>query len=333
MREPFVIAGIEVRPGRSKEIKLRVSEQVTAGPVFIPATVFHGKRAGPRGFVVAAVHGDEINGVEMVRRLRADLRADRVRGTLVLVPIANPLSFGMQNRYLPDGRDLNRRFPGSRRGSVASVVAAALFRKIVKGCDFGIDLHTAARGKASFPHVRADMSIPAVRRIARAFGAEVVVDMGGDRGMLRREATGRGIPVISYEAGEPLKFQRHLVDRGVAGIRRVLASAGMIRSRARKPAFQAAVKERKWVRARRGGILMLNVRPGDIIDRGEVIAVNTKPYGKELREIRAPFRGFVLATATLPMVHPGSAVCHLVGLGRRFPEARRRLRVRRDLFA
>jgi len=272
MRDPFVIAGMQVRAGTRKDVKLRISEQVTSTPVFIPVTVFHGPVPGPRAFVIAAVHGDEINGVEMIRRVRAGLDPRRVRGTIILVPIANTISFMMRQRDLPDGRDLNRSFPGRQRGSMASMVASALFRKIVAGSDFGIDIHTAALGRTNYPQVRGDLRISGVRRLARAFGNEVIIHMRGGEGMLRRAATARGIPTIVYEAGEPLKFQERLVERGVRGIRNVLREMGMTSGARPRTRFQIVVRERTWIRARRGGILILKVRPGDIIEKGTVIA-------------------------------------------------------------
>lgn len=332
MRDALVIGGMEVKPGALQDIKLKVSEQVTSTPVFIPVTVLHGAEPGPRIFVTAAIHGDEINGVEMIRRIRAEIRPGRVRGTLLLVPIANPISFMMQSRDLPDGRDLNRCFPGSSRGSMASMMAAAIFRKVVRASDFGIDIHTAARGRENYPHVRADLSVPVVRRLAFAFGTEVIVDMPGTKGMLRYAATRKGVPTIVYEAGSPMRFQNRLVVRGLEGIRNVLADLGVYPFRRKSPRAQVVVKERQWIRARQGGILMLKVRPGDIIEEGEIVAVNTKPLGAEVREIRAPFAGLVVGTTTVPMVHPGSAVCHLVHLGRRHRTVARLLRPPRNLF-
>jgi len=326
----FEIAGMKVPAGRRKDLKIRISEFSTATPVFIPVTVAHGARSGPVLFVAAAVHGNEINGVEMVRRVRTLVDPAKLRGTLILIMIANPISFLTMTRDLPDGRDLNRFFPGRDRGSMASVIADAIFGKVVRLADYGIDLHTAAVGRTNLPHVRADMKGPVVRRMAAAFGCEVIFDMPGDEGMLRRAATQAGVPTIVYEAGEPLKFQKPLIRRGVEGICNVLAELRMYPFERVPPPFQLVVDDHRWIRAKRGGILDLQVRPGDIIDRGGVIAVNTKPFGTEVRRILAPYTGLVAGCATIPMVIPGSAVCHLVSLGSR-TEAVRRMLERRAL--
>lgn len=313
----FVLAGMKIAPGRRKDLQIRISEFYTATPVFLPVSVLHGRRPGPVVYVVAAIHGNEINGVEMVRQARALVDARRLRGTLILVMIANPISFLNMSRDLPDGRDLNRSFPGRERGSMASLIADAIFTKIVRQADFGIDLHTAASGRTNLPHVRADLRSPTLRRLATAFGCEVVFDMPGEEGMLRRAASRAGVPTIVYEAGEPLKFQKPLIKRGVEGILNVLSDLRMYDVERVRPPFQIVVEGHKWIRAKRGGIVNMQVKPGDIIEKDQVVAVNTKPFGTEVRRIRAPYAGLVVGCTTLPMVIPGSAVCHVVSLGPR----------------
>ncbi len=310
----FRIAGMEIPPGRRKDVKVRISEFTTATPVFIPVTVLHGRKPGPVLFVTAAVHGNEINGVEMVRRVRASTDPRRLRGTLILVMIANPIAFLTMTRELPDGRDLNRFFPGYDRGSMASHIADAIFTKIVRISDFGIDLHTAPAGRTNLPHVRADMRNPRSRRLARAFGGGIAFDMPGEPGMLRRAATEAGIPTVVFEAGEPLRFQRPVVRRGLAGLRNVMADLEMYECERTTTPFQIVVSDHRWIRAEKGGILDLDVKPGDIIKRGDVIAVNTKPFGTVVDRLRAPHSGLVVGCTTLPLVIPGSAICHLVSL-------------------
>ena len=315
--KPFEIAGMKVAAGRRKDVKVRISEFYTATPVFIPVTVLHGARPGPVLYITAAIHGNEINGVEMVRQMRLAVDAKRLRGTVILVVIANPIAFLNMARDLPDGRDLNRFFPGRDSGSMASHIADALFTKIVRLADYGIDLHTAAAGRTNLPHVRADMKSPVIRRLATSFGCEVVFDMAGEDGTLRRAASAAGVPTIVYEAGEPLRFQKNLIRRGVEGIKNVLADLKMYEFERTSPAFQIVVDDHTWIRAVKGGILQLNVKPGDIIEKGAVVAVNTKPFGTEVSRVKAPYTGLVVGCATLPMVIPGSAICHLVALGTR----------------
>jgi predicted deacylase len=314
---PFELGGISILPGERGDLRVKISELYTAVPVMIPLTIVNGATPGPRLFVTAAIHGNETNGIEMVRRIRADVDPLKLRGVLLLVAIANPIAFMNMNRDLPDGRDLNRFFPGRAEGSMASHIAAALFNKVIKRADFGIDLHTAAAGRTNLPHVRADLGFPQVRRLASAFGCEVVFDMPGEKGMLRHAATKLGIPTIVYEAGEPMKFQQNLIARGVTGIRNVMAELGMYEFARESPPFQVIIDDHKWIRAQRGGILMMQIKPGDLVEKGDVLAVHTKPFGAEVMRLKAPYSGLVVGTTTMPMAIPGAAVCHLVKLGSR----------------
>ena len=331
-RTPFEIVGIPVLPGTRKDIHIKITELYTATPVFIPLTVVHGAHAGPTLFITAAVHGDEINGVEMVRRIRADVEPAQLHGTLLLVSVANPIAFLTQSRDLPDGRDLNRFFPGRKEGSMASYIARHIFRKIIRRADWGIDLHTAARGRTNLPHVRADMRVQAVRRLAHAFGCEVIFDMEGEKGMLRTAATRAGIPTIVYECGEPLKFQKNLIRKGIDGIKNTLADLGMYPFPRVSPLFQFLVEDYRWIRAQKGGIMLLNVKPGDIIEKGEEIALNTKPFGTAVHRLKAPYTGLVVGCTTLPLVIPGSAVCHLVRLDQRAKTFEKLIRKQRLIF-
>lgn len=323
--EPFALGELKVAPGKRADIRLKASETFTAMPIYIPVTVFNGLRPGPSLFVTAAVHGDEINGVEAIRRLQLDIDPIRMRGTLVLVPVANPIAFMQMTREMPDGRDLNRCFPGSPNGSLTSQVAATLFNKIVRRCDHGIDLHTAAAGRSNLAHLRADMRHAGVRRLVAAFGAEFVLDMPGRATMMRAAAARRGVPVICVEAGETLKFQDGVIARIVSGIKNVMGELGMAPFRRHSPVFHMVLKDRHWVRARRGGILILRVRLGNVVDRDDVIAEIYKPYGTEVSVMRAPYTGVVIGLTTRPMVYPGSAVCHVLKLVGRQAHYRRLL--------
>lgn len=328
-RDPFEISGMTVAAGARKDIHLKITELFTATPVFIPVTVIHGAEPGPTLFITAAIHGNEINGIEIVRQIRGAVEAEHLRGTLLLVTVANPIAFLTQTRDLPDGRDLNRFFPGRKEGSMASHIANHIFTKIVRRADWGIDLHTAAHGRTNLPHVRADMRASSVRRLAHAFGCEIIFDMEGDKGTLRSAATKAGIPTIVFEAGEPLKFQQNLIRKGIDGVKNAIAELGMYNFQRVSPLFQFVVDDHRWIRAEKGGIMILNVRPGDIIEKGEEIALNTKPFGTEVNRLKAPYTGLVVGTTTIPMVIPGSAVCHLVKLDHRAQTMKKLMRRQR----
>lgn len=327
----FSIADTKVPPGVCKDIKIKITELYTATPLFIPVTVINGRQEGVSLFVMATLHGDELNGIEIVRHIRNTTPAYALKGRLILVGIANPISFINQTRDLPDGRDLNRAFPGSKKGSMASQIAYALFETIVSKSDYGIDIHSATRGRSNLPHIRADMRIPGAARIAKAFGTKVIFDLPGETRMLRKVACDRGIPTIAYEAGEPMKFESDVVQDGIKGIRNVMKELGMIAGEKLMPRYQLVVKEHKWIRAERGGILVLKVKPGDVVNKGDPIAFNLKPFGVEQNTLRAPFSGLVVGVTTVPMVIPGSAVAHILKVDQdieRFKEITRRIKLR-----
>lgn len=313
-RDPFVFGRVTVPPGRRKDIRLLSGETMIASPLYVPVSILHGTRPGPTLFVCAALHGDELNGVEIVRQIRDSVRPEELGGTVILVMIGNPLSFLLQKRDLPDGKDLNRAFPGRKNGSIGAALAHAIFHKIVLRSDYGIDLHTAGHGRINLPYVRGNLAAKGVQELVDAFAPEIVVDDAPERGTMRWAAQRRGVPVITYEAGEPLRFENAVIERGVRCIRNALAAFGMVEGEPVPPPFQIVAKERRWLRAKRGGILIVHVRPGDIVRRRDVVAHTSRPYGTERVEIRAPFDGIVISTATIPTVVPGGAVCHIVRL-------------------
>lgn len=308
------IGGVAVNPGETKEINLKVSEFFTATPALVPISAFRGREDGPTIVVTAAVHGDELNGVGIVRKLIYEMNHERLRGTLVCVPILNRFGFLTQSRYLPDRRDLNRFFPGKPDGVMAERICYVLFNEIIKKCDYGIDLHTAAADRTNTPHIRADMDNPDVVRLARSFGEEVILDHKGVQGSLRRAAVESGVPFILFEAGEPQKFERELIQRGYEGVLNVLSELGMIEKEIKKPQYQIIIKNREWIRAELGGMLDMRTHPGEILYEGDEIAVITNPFGRELYSQKAPFTGLVLSVTTMPLVSPGIPLCNLAKL-------------------
>ncbi|GMV39198.1 MAG: succinylglutamate desuccinylase [Myxococcales bacterium] len=302
------IAGVTVNPGERTDVDLHVGELYTAERIHIPCTVIRGAVPGPTLLIVAAVHGDELNGVATVRALLYEDALALLRGTLLLVPVANVYGFLHQSRTMPDQRDLNRHFPGSAGGSGASRVAHRIMSELVVHADYVIDLHTAGRSRDNLPHVRADLRDPRVAALARAFGCDVILAHAGHGGSLRHAATAAGIPTVTYEAGEPLKFQRPCIDIGARGCRSVMADLGMIRG-AVVAGEPLVVSRSSWVRADRGGILDLLVGLGQGVSAGEPVAVSSNPFGKERTTLVAPMEGIVLGRTSLPMVNPGDAVC------------------------
>lgn len=315
-REPFSIGGQDIAPGTRASVTLPVSALPDHTAVGLNVEVIHGKRTGPVMFVSAAVHGDEVIGVEIVRRLLRTPQLSHLRGTLLVVPIVNSFGFLARSRYLPDRRDLNRCFPGSESGSLGSRLAHIFLHEVVLRCDFGIDLHSAAEHRTNLPQIRVTPQDATTARMARAFGAPIILTSPLRDGSLRGEAAERGTPVLLYEAGEGLRFDEFAVRVGVAGILRVMRDEGMLAAKgianARTPSL--ICRASTWLRAPVGGLLRTFRAEGEIVEEGDVLAAISDPAGDVEAELLAPSPGILIGRAVLPVVNEGDAVFHLAEL-------------------
>ena len=312
-RESFAIGGVRIRAGTARALELPITRLVTGADVTLPVRVVHGREDGPTIWLDAAIHGDEVVGVEVIRQVMASLDPKTFCGTLVAVPIVNVLGFMNGDRYLPDRRDLNRSFPGSARGSLASRIAHLFMREVVAKCEVGIDLHTGSDRRSNLPQIRADLDDPRTRALAESFAAPVMLHAKIRDGSLRQAAREMGAAVLLYEAGEPLRFDGYAVDAGVVGVRRVLAALGM--TEAPDPALvvepSLECRSSGWVRARRTGILHLDVALGQKVSEGERLGTLFDSFGKTLRAVYASRDGIVIGRTEAPVVNSGDAVVHI----------------------
>jgi len=309
--DPAIWGDARVGPGEMVPLWIPVSESYAGSDVRIPALVWRGAKTGPTVCVTAAVHGDEINGTGTIRRLVRDQPFQLLEGTLVLVPVVNLIGFERHSRYLPDRRDLNRCFPGTKGGSLARRLAHAVFNFVVRRCDYGIDLHTAAVRRTNFPSVRADLDNERLAPFARAFGAELIIDGAGPAGSLRREATAAGCATLAFEIGEAWKVESGAVAYSISGITNCLRHLGMVDGEPSEPAYRLETDTTKWIRAEVGGFLEFHVAPGDIVKAGDPLVTNTSLLGTSNNLVVAPRDGIVIGMTTLPAVSPGNPVCHL----------------------
>jgi predicted deacylase len=314
-RSPFVLGDTTVLAGRSGVAELPVPRLVTGTRISLPVRIAHGRSDGPTVWISAAVHGDEIAGVEIVRRVNERLDARRLRGTVITVPIVNVHGFLAGDRYLPDRRDLNRSFPGSTKGSLAGRIAHAFMTEIVRRSDVGIDLHTGSDHRTNLPHIRADLDDALTRELATAFAAPLMLDATLRDGSLRAAATAAGATMLLYEGGEAWRFDERAIGVGAAGSLRVLAKLGMIDANGHEPPGPPVESRRSsWVRARRSGIAALAVELGQHVSRGQQLAVIHDSLGKRLGRATAPFDGIVIAHTQHPLVHQGDAVVHIASI-------------------
>jgi uncharacterized protein len=309
---PFRIGEYQVPRGSRASIDIPVSALSTHTRVSLPVQVVHGAEPGPVMFLSGAIHGDEIQGVEIIRRILIHPALGRLNGTLLAVPIVNSFGFINHTRYMPDRRDLNRCFPGSDRGSLASLVADLFFREVVLRSQYGIDFHTAALHRTNLPQVRLAPGEPELMRMAEAFAPPVILVSRLREKSLRLCAGEAGVKVLLYEGGEALRFEEPAIDMGVKGALRVMAALGMIEPPSRSVAPQPVLSDSSgWVRAPEGGILHTIRRSGDRVVKGEVIGVVADPLGSNSVPVVSDEDGIIVGRTNLPIVNRGDALFHI----------------------
>ena len=316
--EPFTFSGGIVEPGETANVRYTISETYLGEPIRVPITIVNGERPGPKVALTAAAHGDELNGIEVVREVAHEWNHADLRGTLVCLHVLNVPGFLAQQRYLPIyDRDLNRSFPGSPDSTSAKRVAHQVFQNFIAPCDLGIDFHTSTRGRNNMLHVRADMDDDAVGRLARAFGPNVIISSAGPDGALRREASEAGIPTITVEMGEAHRFQRDLIDMALDGVASVLAEYDMSpHATVNWPGWRTVIDSEKktWLRADAGGLVEMLYERGDLVEEGSAICTITNPFKEEETTVESPFAGLLVGMLENPVVYPGNPLCHLVEL-------------------
>ncbi|MAT65745.1 MAG: succinylglutamate desuccinylase [Gammaproteobacteria bacterium] len=313
--EPLNINGQSIAPGTRTTLELPITRLYTHTPITMPVQIVRGNKGGPHLFVSAAIHGDELNGVEIIRRVLRSAALRRLRGTLIAVPIVNVQGFLQHSRELPDQRDLNRVFPGSEKGSLAARLAHTFMEEIVGNATHGIDLHTGARHRFNLPHIRANMHLPDTEAMAKAFGTPVVLNSDIRDGSLRQAATEARIPALVYEAGEALRFDEVSIRAGVRGVINVMRFLGMLppsTRRKKRPHAEPVIAESSaWVRAPGSGILRPLIGLGARVRKGDVLGIVSDPFGSQEREIKSTYAGIVIGRTHLPMAYEGEALFHI----------------------
>ncbi len=305
------LLGSTVQPGTTARLNWAATELFEGVPVSTPVLVINGTKPGPTLCLTAAVHGDELNGIEIVRRVMHDISPARLSGALIGVPIVNVQGFQRGSRYLPDRRDLNRYFPGNPNGSAAARIAHSFFNNVIMNCDALVDLHTGSFERANLPQIRADLRNPDVVTLTQGFGATVILHSTPGAGTLRYAATRAGIPTVTLEAGGPLQLELSEVKHGVKGVETLISSLGMTKRSRLWGAPEPVYYRSSWVRANSGGILLSDVSLGSSIRRGDLLGTITDPMTNQSVEIRSPYSGRVIGMARNQVVMPGFAAFHV----------------------
>ncbi len=312
IRAPFVLGNSSIPPGSRAVVDIPFGKLYTHTELNIGAHVLHGRKSGPVLLVTAALHGDEINGVEICRRLLKVPRLSQLKGTLVVVPIVNTYGFVQQSRYLPDRRDLNRCFPGSEKGSLGSRMACQFTEQFLRKCTHAIDLHTGAIHRSNLPQVRASAKDKVALRMAEVFNAPIIIKAASRDGTMRGTANNLGIPILLYEAGEALRFDEQSLNVGVRGILNVMTDLGMLRAQRKRPTTQSLFsKKSSWVRAEHDGIARYYVGLGQTVKPGDILAHIYSPYSDFEVAVHASFAGIVIGRNNLPLVNEGEALFHI----------------------
>ena len=309
----FELLDRQILPGERAKFSFITEDSFAASFLNMPVFVTRGARSGPTLCVTAGIHGDEINGIEIARRVFAEIDAKKLSGTLIVLPSINAEGFRTGSRTLSDRRDLNRAFPGKSHGSVAAIIADGVFSRVLMRCDAVVDLHTASNNRANLPQIRADLTNPAIKDLAVHFGVGIIVNGPGPIGSLRRAVADAGIPVIIYEAGEPLRFQEHEIERGVSGVLNIIGYLQMIDGHDVETPDNRIYERSRWLRASPGqsGFFFPVAVLGDKISEGDLLGRIVDPISDEVYEVRSGLKGQIVGMAVSQPVLSGYALYHV----------------------
>lgn len=314
MPEIIEIAGRKITRGERVRVDLKVPSLFDSAEMSIPLEVLRGKKDGPVLFISAAIHGDEVNGVEAIHQVLHSSLLKNLQGTLIAAPIVNIYGFNNKSRYLPDRRDLNRCFPGSSKGSLGARLAEIIMREVITHCTHVIDLHTAAIHRTNLPQIRASFDgekAQEIQELAESFGAPVMVKSNLRDGSFREAVRSEGVPILLFEGGEALRFEPRIIRTITKGIFNVMRKMEMLKGKGKTPLKGLYAQKTAWVRASKSGIFKMDKKLGDVIKKGDIIARITNPYGTMVEPVTSPYDGVVIGMNLVPLVMAGEALCNI----------------------
>lgn len=305
------IAGNIIQQGESKRVDIPVVKLATGSFLTMPIQIVRGLKDGPCLCLTSTLHGDELNGIEIIRQALEHLTIEELKGTVMAAPIVNVFGFLNHDRYLPDRRDLNRSFPGSKRGSTASLLAHILMTEVVKHAEVVIDLHTGSNHRTNLPQIRADLNNPETLRLARAFGAPVMIQSKARDGSLRATAVKLDKTVLTFEGGETHRFNQETIDCGTKGVLNTMHSLKMLKLEARPKIKPIKASTSYWLRARQSGLFRCHVSLGDKIKKDNILGIISDPFGEDAITLISKEDGIVVGMATQPLINKGDALVHI----------------------
>jgi predicted deacylase len=310
MPEFISINGHDIGLGQQKEIRINIARLPTYTPIELAVNVFRGKEDGPVLLLTGGLHGDEINGVEIIRRMISKKDTMPERGTVIAIPLVNIFGFIQKQRDLPDGKDINRSFPGSKSGSLARLVAHTLMTKIFPHIDCGVDFHTGGDARSNYPQIRCVLKDEQNKKLADAFAAPITVNSTLIDKTFRKAAQKKDKEILVFETGEAHRFDQFGIQEGIDGTLRLMKSLGM-RDSAPEANDTDIYQKSTWVRARYAGLFQQKMELGEEVNKRQVLGHISDPFGKEWFKVVSPRNGRIIALNNAPVVHKGDALLHL----------------------
>ena len=308
----MIINGIDIRPGETKKIDVKIAKLPSRSSIDIHIIISRAKKAGPVLLLTGGLHGDEINGVEIIRRIIQRGYHIPKAGTIICIPVINIYGFIHFSRYVPDGKDVNRSFPGNKNGSLASRVAHYLTNDIIPKIDYGIDFHTGGADRTNHPQIRCVMTDKKNARLAKAFYAPFTIHSPFRPRSLRQTAAKHGKKILVYEGGESSRFDEKAIKQGISGTLRILKHLQMRGIKASEPRYtNKIVKKSSWLRAQASGMFQSKVTSGDLVKKNQIVGYITDPFGDFKVSVKARISGYVIGLNHNPILHQGDAVMHI----------------------
>jgi len=301
----------KIGPGEEAEIFLKIARLPTYTNIDLPVHVFRAEEDGPVLLLTGGLHGDEINGIEIIRRMINRKLVIPERGTVIAIPLVNIYGFIQNVRGVPDGKDINRSFPGAKGGSLARLLAHTLMNEIIPQIDYGIDFHTGGSARANYPQIRCDMDIAKNRELAEAFAPPIILHSSLIDKSFRKAANKKGKHIIVYETGETMRFDENGISEGINGTRRLMHNIGMISTEPASHHTPEIFNKSTWARAKYAGLFQPKVSLGDPVEKKQILGHITDPFGKEKFKSSSTRNGRVLGLNFAPIVHKGDALVHI----------------------
>lgn len=311
MKAPFIISGKQVLPGEEATISVNIARLPSHSPIDLNIIVARSEIDGPTLLLSGGMHGDEVNGIEIVRRIiEKDQHKPKI-GTVICIPIINMYGFIHFSRYVPDGKDVNRSFPGNKNGSLAARVAHYLTNNIIPKIDIGLDFHTGGADRTNFPQIRGVMKEARNKQIAEIFQPSFILNSPFRPKSMRQTAAKMGNQILVYEGGESARFDEFAIQQGINGALRVMKHLGMRERAPEAPHITQVINNSSWVRAKSSGVFLTAVQCGVHVEKNQIIGHINDPFGGTKLKIKSPATGFIIGLNNNPIVHQGDALMHI----------------------